>query len=106
VTETEFQQHVAATLEAIETALDATGADIDFERKADTVLEITLEDDSRIIVNGQAAAQEIWIAARSGGQHFRFDGKAWVNTRDGAELFQALSLVVSQQCGQGVILHG
>jgi CyaY protein len=106
VTETEFQQHVADTLESIETALDDVDADIDFERKGDAVLEVTFEDDTRIIVNGQAAVQEIWIAAKSGGQHFRFDGSAWVNTRDGTELFHALSLVVSQQCGQGVILRG
>jgi CyaY protein len=105
MTETEFQQHVANTLASIETALDAADADIDFERKADTVLEIVFDDDSRIIVNGQAAAQEIWIAAKSGGQHFRHAGGIWVNTRDGTEFFHALSAVVSQQCGKGVMLH-
>jgi CyaY protein len=106
VTETEFQQQVVNTLGRIEAALDELDLDVDFERKADTVLEIEFADDSRIIVNGQAAAQEMWIAAKSGGQHFRFDNGAWVNTRDGNELFRALSAVVSQQCGQGVILHG
>jgi CyaY protein len=105
MTETEFQQQVEHTLASIETALDAVDVDVDFERKADTVLELSFEDDSRIIVNGQAAAQEIWIAAKSGGQHFRYDGGAWVNTRDGSDLFRALSAVVSQQCGQGVILR-
>lgn len=105
MTETEFQQQVVATLERIEAALDELDLDIDFERKADTVLEIEFADTSKIIVNGQAAAQEMWIAAKSGGQHFRHDGRTWVNTRDGAELFRALSAVVSQQCGQGVILH-
>jgi CyaY protein len=105
MTETEFQQHVATTLASIETALDAADAGIDFERKADTVLEIVFEDDSRIVVNGQAAVQEIWIAAKSGGQHFRLADGSWVNTRDGTEFFRALSAVVSQQCGQGVILR-
>jgi CyaY protein len=105
MTETEFQQHVANTLASIETALDAVDADIDFERKADTVLEIVFEDDSRIVVNGQAPLQEIWIAAKSGGQHFRHADGSWVNTRDGTEFFRALSAVVSQQCGQGVILR-
>jgi CyaY protein len=105
MTETEFQQHVANTLASIESALDGLDADIDFERKADTVLEIVFADDSRIIVNGQAAVQEIWIAAKSGGQHFRHTDGGWVNTRDGTELFRALSTVVSQQCRQGVILR-
>lgn len=106
VNETEFQQHVTRALARIENALDEIDSGVDFERKADTVLEIEFADDSRIIVNGQSAAQEIWIAAKSGGQHFRFEDGAWVNTRDGTELFRALSAVVSQQCGQGVILRG
>jgi CyaY protein len=104
MTETEFQQQVERTLAGIENALDEV--DVDFERKADTVLELSFDDDSRIIVNGQAAAREIWIAAKSGGQHFRFADGAWINTRDGKELYQALSVVVSQQCGRGVILRG
>jgi CyaY protein len=104
MTETEFQQHVERTLAGIESALDEI--DVDFERKADTVLELSFDDDSRIIVNGQAAAREIWVAAKSGGQHFRFADGAWINTRDGKELYQALSAVVSQQCGRDVILKG
>jgi CyaY protein len=104
MTETEFQQQVERTLGGIESALDEI--DVDFERKADTVLELSFDDDSRIVVNGHAAAREIWIAAKSGGQHFRFADGAWTNTRDGKELYQALSVVVSQQCGRGVILKG
>lgn len=103
MTETEFQQEVERTLAGIEAALEAF--DIDCERKADTVLELSFDDDSRIIVNSQAAAQEIWIAAKSGGQHFRYADGAWVNTRDGRELYQALSAVVSQQSGHAVILR-
>ena len=102
--ETEFQQQVETTLAGIEAALDELG--IDFERKADTVLELSFDDDSRIIVNGHAAAREIWVAARSGGQHFRHQDGAWINTRDGRELYQALSGVVSQQCGREVTLSG
>jgi CyaY protein len=106
MTETEFQHEVAMVLERIETALDEVGADIDCERKADTVLDLAFADGSHVIVNGQAAAKEIWLAAKSGGQHFRFHEGVWVNTRDGADLFRILSSVVSQQCGQGVILRG
>jgi CyaY protein len=105
MTETEFQREVALVLERVETALDEVGADIDCERKADTVLDLGFPDGSHVIVNGQAAAREIWLAAKSGGQHFRFQEGMWVNTRDGTELFRVLSSVVSQQCGLGVILR-
>jgi len=44
------------------------------------------------------------VAAKSGGYHFRFDGVRWVNTRDGEDLFAALSRLVSAQSGTGVIL--
>ncbi len=103
MTETEFQLLVERTLAGIETALDEL--DLDYERKADTVLELSFDDDSRIVVNGQAAAREIWVAAKSGGQHFRYVEDAWINTRDGGELQRALSAVVSQQCGRSVTLR-
>jgi CyaY protein len=44
------------------------------------------------------------VAAKSGGYHFRSDGARWVNTRDGADLFAALSAYVSQQAGETVNL--
>ena len=102
--ETEFEAAASAALEAIERALEATG--LDFELKDGGVLEIEFDDGSKIIVNRHAAAREIWVAARAGGFHFRWDGAAWRDTRDGAELFAALSRLVSQQGGQPVRLAG
>jgi CyaY protein len=69
------------------------------------VLEIEFSDGGKIIVNSQAAVREIWVAAKSGGYHFRGDGGRWVNTRDGSELFTALSAWVSQQAGESVNLR-
>lgn len=102
--ETEFEALADAALERIERALEQT--DLDFELKAGGVLEIEFDDGSKIIVNRHGAAREIWVAARSGGFHFRWDGSAWRDTRDGAELFSALSRLVSQQGGQPVRLAG
>jgi CyaY protein len=105
MTDSEFQEQVIATLEHIEAALDASGVDLDFERKGDTVLEIEFGDGGRVIVNGHAAAQEIWLAAKSGGQHFRLERNAWVNTRDGGDFYAALSKAVSEQAGEQVTLR-
>lgn len=104
--EREFESRATAALLAIERALEASGAEVDFELKEGGVLEIEFEDGSKIIVNRHGAAREIWVAARSGGFHFRWDGEAWRDTRDGAELFDALSQLVSQQLGRGVRLLG
>jgi CyaY protein len=102
--ETEFEAAAAAALEAIERALESV--DVDCERKGSGVLELEFDDGSKIIVNRHAAAREIWVAARAGGFHFRWDGAEWRDTRDGSELFAALSRLVSQQGGQPVRLAG
>jgi CyaY protein len=108
--ESEFEALAGAALERIERALesvaDASGVDLDFELKEGGILEIEFDDGSKIIVNRHGAAREIWVAARSGGFHFRWDGAAWRDTREGTELFAALSKLVSQQGGQSVILKG
>jgi CyaY protein len=104
--ETDFDAQATTTLKALEQALENCGEDLDFELKAGGILEIEFEDGSKIIVNRHAAAREIWVAARSGGFHYRWDGRAWRNTRDGSELFAALSALVSGQLGRGVRLLG
>ena len=104
--EREFETRAAQALAAIEQALEAAELDADFELKEGGILEIEFEDSSKIIINRHAAAREIWVAARSGGFHFRWDGAAWRNTRDGSELFAALSKLVSQQSGRGGRLLG
>ena len=104
--ERDFDALATQALQAIERALEASGIDADFELKEGGVLQIEFEDGSKIIVNRHGAAREIWVAARSGGFHFRWDGEAWRDTRGGAELFAALSQLVSQQLGRGVRLLG
>jgi CyaY protein len=105
MTASEFDSMADATLERIAQALDECGADCDCEPKGAGVLELEFADASRIIVNRQSAAQEIWVAAKSGGHHFRWNGSKWVDTRDGGELFATLSKLVSGQSGGQVVLE-
>jgi CyaY protein len=102
--ERQFETLAGAALARIERSLDESGIDADVELKEGGVLELEFDNGARIIVNRHSAAREIWVAARSGGFHFRWDGSAWRDTRDGAELFAALSRLVSAQSGTGVIL--
>lgn len=75
--------------------------DIDYELKPGGIIEIVCADDSKIIVNRHAAAREIWLAARSGGFHFKppVDGGAWTGSRDGAPLPAVLARCLSEQTG-------
>ena len=105
MTDSEFEALTDAVLERIEQAIEASGIDADLQSKADGVLEVEFDNGSKIIINRHGAAREIWVAARSGGFHFRWDGSAWRDTRDGGELFAALSRLASAQGGQGVVLR-
>lgn len=107
--ESEFLAQAEATLGAIEAALDRLNDDdmLDVEcSRSGNVLEIEfIRNGSKIIVNSQAAMQELWVAARAGGFHYRqdSDGK-WCNTRDGSELYATLSELVSAQSGAPVVV--
>jgi len=104
MTESEFIELAEATLGALESAVDAVDAGIDCTRSGG-VLTLELENDTKIIVNTQLPTRQIWVAARSGGFHFGFDGSAWRDTREGSELFAALSKLVSAQAGRAVVLR-
>jgi len=110
MTESEFLALAASTLGAIEVALEraAESADLDVEcSRSGNVLEIEFIDSgSKIIVNSQAPMQQMWVAAKSGGFHYKRDNARWINTRDGSELSAALSRMVGEQGGVGVALDG
>ena len=102
--DSEFNSLADTALKQIETGLESSGADLDFSMIGESVLEIEFADGSKIIVNRHGVAQEIWVAARAGGFHFRWDGSAWRDTRDHGELMAALSTLLTAQAGESVTL--
>jgi len=78
--------------------LDDDVVDIDTHRTGG-LLELSLPGGSKIVINTQPPLQEIWLAARSGGYHFKWDGAQWVD-REGQELLARLSRCTSEQAGQ------
>lgn len=108
MTESEFLALAEQTLGTIEAELERVSneSELDVEcSRSGNVLEIEFVDNgSKIIVNSQAPMQEIWIAAKSGGFHYRCEGGRWLNTRDNSELFASLSQMVREQGGVDVEL--
>lgn len=102
-TEAPFEQLVERTLVAIEDALDAAGVDVDTSRSG-PVLTLEFDDGSKIVINGQEAMRELWVACRAGGFHFRRDSERWVDSRGAGELFDCLSRWVSAQASMPVRL--
>jgi CyaY protein len=101
--QSEFERRAADVLAWIDQAFEHSGADPDVIQTGG-VLELTFDNGSKLIVNRHSQAQEIWVAARSGGFHFRFDGANWVDTRSGEELSSALSRLATMQAGIEICL--
>jgi CyaY protein len=104
MTESEFNERAEAALREVELAVDAVDVGIDCSRSG-SVLTLELDNDTKVIVNTQAAMCQIWVAARSGGFHFGYDSGQWRDTRDGSELFASLSKIISAQSGHPVVLR-
>jgi len=99
----EYQRRAGLVLASIEASADRwlqdDVVDIDTQRTGG-LLELVFPDDSRIIINTQPPLQEIWLAARAGGFHFRHVDGRWLDTRDGSEFFDALSRHAGTQAGR------
>lgn len=103
--ENEFTELAGRTLDALELQLEAAGEGVEVERKEGGILEVEFDDGSKLIINRHGAAREIWVAARSGGFHFRWDGAAWRDTRSGTSLDDKLAQLVSDQTGRPFALR-
>lgn len=102
MTDTEYQDRAEALLRAIELACDRindqTDADIDNQRVGG-MITLTFPNRSQIIINLQKPLQEVWMAARAGGFHYRFDGTAWLDTKGQGEFFKNLNRYAGEQSG-------
>lgn len=107
LSDTEFITAADATLTTIGEALDAAlaGSDVDLDWSLnDGILEIECEDGSKLILNRHVPNRELWVAARSGGFHFRAQGGRWRDTRSGDEIGSALEGLFATQAGLKVRL--
>lgn len=106
MTDLEYQDRAEALLKAIELACDRineqTAADIDNQRVGGMVT-LTFANHSQIIVNLQKPLQEVWMAARAGGFHYKYDGDQWMDTKGQGEFFAHLSRCASEQAGETLI---
>jgi CyaY protein len=100
--ESEFHARVDAILDRIDAVLDEVDSDIDTELNGG-ILSITFANGSKVIVNRQTPNREIWVAAKSGGFHFRqVAGGPWLDTRSGEALDRLLSRVLGAQADAAI----
>ena len=109
LSDAEYHRLSLAVLAAVESTADRLlqddVIDIDTQRTGG-LLELSLPRGGKIVVNTQPPLHEIWLAARSGGYHFRHADGCWRDTRDGAEFFDVLSRCASEQAGVALRFEG
>ena len=102
MTDLEYLDHAEALLRSVEAGCDRindeTEADIDNQRVGGMVT-LTFGNGSQIVVNLQKPLQEVWMAARAGGFHYKFDGQRWLDTKGQGEFFEHLTRYASEQSG-------
>ena len=102
MTDLEFMDHAEQLLLAIERCCDrfndTTDADVDSQRSGGMVT-LTFPNRSQIVINLQKPLHEVWMAAQSGGYHFRFDGNQWHDTKGAGDFFARLTCDATAQSG-------
>jgi CyaY protein len=105
MTDLEFQDRAEMLLKSVEASCDrindATDADVDNQRVGG-MITLTFPNRSQIVINLQKPLHEVWLAARAGGFHYRFDGTAWKDTKGRGEFFADLSRHASEQAGMNL----
>lgn len=80
----------------LEEHLDEHDTELDYESNG-SICDITLANGTQLIVNRQPPVEEIWLAAKSGGFHFRHQAGNWCDTRNGTEFFVCLDNCIADQ---------
>ncbi|MBB2778151.1 UNVERIFIED_ORG: CyaY protein [Comamonas terrigena] len=102
MTDLEYLDRAEQLLLAVEQSCDRlndeTDADIDAQRVGGMVT-LVFANRTQIVINQQKPLHEIWMAAKAGGFHYKFDGQQWQDTKGGGEFFDNLSRFASAQSG-------
>lgn len=103
LSDADYQALTRAVLGGIELQVDRwlqdDVVDIDAARTGG-LLELSFPNGSKIVVNTQPPLQEIWLATRSGGFHYRHAAGIWRDTKTGEDFFVTLSRCASEQAGR------
>lgn len=102
MTDSEFLGHAEALLNAVENTCDRindeTDVDVDNQRVGG-MLTLTFVNHSQIVINLQKPLQEVWMATKSGGYHYRHIDSRWQDTKGQGDFFETLTANASSQAG-------
>jgi CyaY protein len=102
----DYDRLADACLERAVKALEPFDPDeVDYST-SDGVVTIEFQGGVRYVLNRQSAMHQMWFAAGARAWHFDWDAakKAWIDDKEGRELFGRISEVVSAKIGRAVAL--
>jgi CyaY protein len=102
MTDLEFLDYAEALLKAVEACCDRINdesvADVDNQRVGG-MITLVFDNRSQIVINLQKPLHEVWLAARTGGYHYRWADGQWCDTKGDGEFFAELSRNATLQAG-------
>ena len=102
MTDLDYLDQAETLLKAVEAHCDRmndeSDADIDNQRVG-AMVTLTFANKSQIVINLQKPLQEVWMAAKAGGYHYRFVEGQWLDTKGQGDFFAELSRQASAQSG-------
>lgn len=108
MTDLEYLDRAERLLQSVESCCDQLNelpdVDIDNQRVGGMVT-LTFSSGSQIVINLQKPLQEVWMAARAGGFHYKWSGAAWLDTKTQLDFFQDLSTQATAQSGQPMVFR-
>jgi CyaY protein len=108
MTDLEYQDLAESALKAIEAACDHLNDELDVDidnQRTGGMITLVFVNRSQIIINLQKPLQEIWMAAKAGGFHYKFIQGQWTDTKSSSEFFASLSRYASEQAGQSLVFN-
>ncbi|MGS2719362.1 iron donor protein CyaY [Paraglaciecola aestuariivivens] len=102
--DSQYHQITDDLLLDIEEMLDQCEVDIDYE-SAGSILTMTFENGSKIIINKQPPLHQLWMATKYNGHHFNLQDGQWIDERTGVEFWSFLDEAASKQAEQTVSLR-
>lgn len=103
LSELQFHEQIDAVQAQIEAVFDASELDVDLDN-AGGVLSIGFANGTQVILSRQSALSELWVAARSGGFHCRYDApqQRWICNSSAETLGELLTRVTHEQAGEAL----
>ena len=100
-----FARRATDTLKKLDAALCDLDARLEVDLGGD-VLKLEFDDGRLYVINSHSAAKQVWVAAESRAWHLSWEEsrEAWIDTREGRELWALVSELVSRKLGRAVAL--